>query len=131
MINRTLVYKAIKRSLKSDKLQGIKKSNLAEGKDGVVSLLIHDVFGGEILKTKMKSRWYFYNRIDGKRLDFTRKEKAKSSDDYFFEDIPSSPSETYRYVEKEEYSTFLMRFIMVFEEAVGLNKPQQELQPDI
>ena len=131
MINKTLVYRVIRRILKTDKPLGMKKSNLTEGKDVVVSLLIHDVFGGEILKTKMKSRWHFYNRIDGKRLDFTRKEQAKSSDDYKFEDIPSSPSETFRYVEKEEYSTFLMRFIMVFEEAVGLKKPQQELQPDI
>jgi hypothetical protein len=60
-------------------------------------------------------------------LDFTRKEQAKSSVDNLFEDIPSSPSETFRYVEKDEYSTFLMRFIMVFEEAVGLKKHQQEL----
>lgn len=127
MINRTLVYKAIKRSLRSDKPQGMKKRNPAEGKDGVVSLLIHDVFGGEILKTKMKNKWHFYNRIDGKRLDFTCKEQAKSSDDLLFEDIPSSPSETCNYVENEEYSTFLMRFIMVFEEVVGLKKPRQEL----
>jgi hypothetical protein len=127
MIDRTLVYKVIRRILRTDKPPGMKKRNPAEGKDVVVSLLIHDVFGGEILKTKMKSRWYFYNRIDGKRLDFTRKQQTESSGDYCFEDIPSSPSETYRYVEKEEYSTFLMRFIMVFEEAVGLKKPQQEL----
>jgi len=124
MIDNSLLYKVVKRSLKANKPQGMKKCNPAEGKDGVVSLLIHDIFGGEILKTKMKSGWYFYNRIDGKRLDFTRKELAKSSDGYSFEDIPSSPSETCTYVEKEEYSTFLMRFIMVFEEAVGLNKHQ-------
>jgi hypothetical protein len=127
MIDNTLVYKVIQRSLKPDMLQGMKKRNPAEGKDGVVSLLIHDIFGGEILKTKKKKRWHFYNRIDGKRLDFTRKEQAKSSVDNLFEDIPSSPSETFRYVEKDEYSTFLMRFIMVFEEAVGLKKHQQEL----
>jgi hypothetical protein len=127
MIDNTLVYKAVKRSLKTEKLQGMKKRNPAEGKDGVVSLLIHDIFGGEILKTKMKSRWHFYNRIDGKRLDFTINDETKSYGDYSFEDIPSSPSETYSYVDKEEYSTFLMRFIMVFEEAVGLNKHQQGL----
>ena len=127
MIDNTLVYKAVKRSLKTEKLQGMRKRNPAEGKDGVVSLLIHDIFGGEILKTKLKSRWHFYNRIDGKRLDFTINDQTKSYDDYYFEDIPSSPSETYCYVEKEEYSTFLMRFIMVFEEAVGLNKHQQGL----
>ena len=39
-----------------------------------------------------------------------------------FEDIPSSPGETHSYFEDEEYSTFLMRFIWAFEEAVGLDK---------
>ena len=127
MIDKLLISRVVERSLRPEKPQGAKKSNLAEGKDGVVSLLIHDIFGGEILKTKMKRRWHFYNRIDGKRLDFTIKNLTKSSDDYYFEDIPSSPSETYCYVEKEEYSTFLMRFIMVFEEAVGLKSHQQGL----
>ena len=127
MIDNSLVYKVIKRSLKSEKPQGIRKRNPAEGKDGVVSLLIHDIFGGEILKTKMKSRWHFYNRIDGKRLDFTIKDQANSSGEYYFEDIPCSPSETYSYVEKEEYSSFLMRFIMVFEEAVGLKHHRKGL----
>ena len=127
MIDSSLVYKVIRRSLRLDKSPGMKKRNPAEGKDVVVSLMIHDIFGGEILKTKMKRRWHFYNRIDGKRLDFTIKDQTKSSVDYNFEDIPSSPSETYFYVEKEEYSTFLMRFIMVFEEAVGLKYPQKGL----
>jgi len=127
MIDRLLVYKVVRRSLKTDEPQSMIKRNPAEGKDGLVSLLIHDIFGGEILKTKKKRRWYFYNRIDGKRLDFTRKELIKSSGDYSFDDIPSSSSETCCYVENEEYLTFLMRFIMVFEEAVGLKNHQQGL----
>jgi hypothetical protein len=127
MIDRLLLYKVVERSLKADEPQIMTKSNPAEGKDGLVSLLIHDIFGGEILKTKMKRRWHFYNRIDGKRLDFTRKELLKSSGDYYFDDIPSSSSETCCYVENEEYSTFLMRFIILFEEAVGLKNHQQGL----
>lgn len=125
MIDRSLVYRVLRKCLKTDKPKGILKRNPAEGKDGIVSLMIHDIFGGEILKTKVKSGWHFYNRIDGKRIDFTQKWMDKSSDDYFFEDIPSSPSETCSYFENEEYSTFLMRFITMFEETVGLNKHQQ------
>jgi len=125
MIDSMLVHKVVKRSLKSEKPLGTKRHNTADRKDGVVSLLIHDIFGGEILKTKIKSGWHFYNRIEGKRMDFTRKELVIRSDDYLFEDIPSSPSETSNYVENEEYSTFLNRFIMLFEEVVGLNYKQQ------
>ena len=38
----------------------------------VTSLVIQDVLGGDILKTRLPDgRWHFYNRIDGKRSDFT------------------------------------------------------------
>lgn len=90
--------------------------------DGKISLLIHDIFGGEILKTHRKKGWHFYNRVNGLRLDFTKSEMGKSSDEKIFEDIPATPDETYCHFEQEEYSTFFMKFISAFEEAVGLKK---------
>lgn len=90
--------------------------------DSIISLLIHDIFGGEILKTKRRRGWHFYNRIDGLRIDFTRSEMDKSMKEKKFEDIPASPDETYSYFEEEQYSTFLMKFIRAFEEAVGLDR---------
>ena len=88
----------------------------------LISLLIRSIFGGEILKTHKNKGWHFYNRVEGKRIDFTSLDINTSSDDIKFEDIPSSPDETYCYFEDEEYSNFLMRFIWAFEEAVGLDK---------
>ena len=70
----------------------------------------------------MKKGWHFYNRINGERIDFTRSEKSKSTEDNRFEDIPSTPDETYNYFEQEEYSTFFVRFVRAFEEAIGLEK---------
>ena len=46
-------------------------SNPAAGQCNVTSLLIHDLFGGELLKTPLPAGDHFYNRIDGKRYDFT------------------------------------------------------------
>jgi len=126
MFDILLVYKVIKRCLKADQPYGRIRRNLTRGKDGAVSLLIHDIFGGEILKTRIKNGWHFYNRINGKRVDFTSKDMNKSSG-YSFEDLPSSPAETSIYVEKEEYVTLLMRFIRVFEETYGLKRHQQIL----
>ena len=122
MFDISLIYKVLRRSLKRKSRNGRANYKLAEGKDGLISLLIHDIFGGEILKTRIKNGWHFYNRINGKRIDFTSKDMVKSSDDYSLEDIPSSPEETSGYVEKEEYTTFLMRFINLFEETYGLEK---------
>jgi hypothetical protein len=84
--------------------------------------LIHDFFGGEILKTHKKRGWHFYNRINGERIDFTRSETSKSSGNVLFEDIPATPDETQKYFAQEDYSTFLMKFVGAFEERVGLKK---------
>jgi hypothetical protein len=100
------------------------KLNPEDGQDSLISLLIHDIFGGEILKTRKKNGWHFYNRIDGLRLDFTKSVMDKPTKEIQFEDIPSTPEETSDYFEKEDYSTFFMRFIRAFEESVGLEKQQ-------
>lgn len=94
----------------------------------LISLLIHDIFGGEILKTRIKKGWHFYNRIEGNRVDFTNSVLNTSSDEIKFEDIPATPDETYCYFEDAEYSTFLMRFVRAFEDAVGLDKYRPRLK---
>ena len=121
MFDRFVVYEVLKNCLVQDSNRGVQcRTDLEEA--GIISLLIHDIFGGEILKTHKKKGWHFYNRIEGKRFDFTTPDINKSSDDIKFEDIPSSPGETHYYFEDEAYSTFLTRFISAFEEAIGLDK---------
>jgi hypothetical protein len=115
MFNKNLVYEALNRSQTSD-----------PGQDSIISLLIHDVFGGEILKTHKKKNWHFYNRIDGERVDFTSKKKSAGIN--VFEDIPATPDETYAYVDQVDYSTFFMRFVRAFEETVGLEKYRSGLR---
>ena len=114
MVDKKIVYEALKRSRTPD--------DPTENQDSLISLLIHDIFGGEILKTPKKKGWHFYNRIDGKRVDFTVPDKLKPAEVNYFQDIPASPDETFTYVEQVEYSTFLMKFVRVFEESVGLEK---------
>jgi len=114
MFDLRVVYKALMKS----RTQEIP----AADQDTLISLLIYDVFGGEILKTKCKKGWHFYNRVDGLRLDFTNSKISKSSIEKRFEDIPVSPDETSSYFENEQYSPFLMSFVRTFEEIVGLKK---------
>lgn len=47
------------------------ESNPAAGQCNVTSLLIHELFGGDLLKTPLPAGDHFYNRIGGKRYDFT------------------------------------------------------------
>lgn len=114
MFNLMVVHEALKKS----RTPGIPESD----EDSLISMLIHDVFGGEILKTRKKRGWHFYNRVDGLRVDFTRSEMDESDNEKKFQDIPATPDETYCYYEKEEYSSFLLRFTRAFEEAVGLER---------
>jgi hypothetical protein len=94
----------------------------ADSQASVTSLMIYNIFGGEILKTRMKNGWHFYNRINGECIDFTKSATGKSSEDYHFEDIPSTPDETFNYFEQEDYSTLYLRFINAYEAAIGLDK---------
>ena len=45
--------------------------NPAAGQCNVTALLVFQLFGGELLKTPLPEGDHFYNRIDGRRYDFT------------------------------------------------------------
>ena len=108
----SVIHKALMRS----RIQQIP----AEDQDGIISVLVQDVFGGEILKTKNKNGWHFYNRVNGVQLDFSKSDFGEYSDAGQFEDIPVSHDEINSQFEVEQYSVFLMKFVSSFEEIVGL-----------
>jgi hypothetical protein len=87
----------------------------------LTSTLIYNIFGGKILKKRYNKGWYFYNQIDGERIDFIEVETNNSSEDNYFQDLPALPEETCEYFEMEDYLTFYMEFIQTFEEEVGLS----------
>jgi hypothetical protein len=120
MVDKIILRKALKRSWSLDNFPGWSPNDPSNGQGSLTSFLIYNIFGGEILKTHKEKGWHFYNRIEGERIDFTRSQMDKSSEDNHYEDIPSSPDETYDYFEQEEYSNFFIRFMRAFEEAVGL-----------
>jgi hypothetical protein len=118
--DRTTVQETLRNTISSDNFPGA--GPFKESQDTVISLLIHDIFGAEILKTRKKKGWHFYNRINGERIDLAETGIMNSVDENTFEDIPSSSCEASDYVAREDYSAFLMKFIRVFEETVGLGR---------
>lgn len=122
MLNKRLVYEALKRSITFNPDKKMQSGDPSAGQDTLISLLMHDIFGAEILKTHTKKDWHFYNRIDGEVVDFTSTKANKPVDDQQFENIPSTPDETSDYVDQNDYSTFLMTFVRAFEETIGLDK---------
>jgi hypothetical protein len=122
MINRITVQKALKQTLAVDYYHGYITDGPADGHSRIISKLIYDIYGGEILKTHNNKNWHFYNRIDGKRMDFTVLKEAKYSKGKLPEDLPSTSEETHYYFAQEDYLILFMRFIRAFEEVVGLKK---------
>ena len=45
--------------------------NPALGQCNVTAAVIHDLFGGRILRTRLEHVWHYYNEIGGRRVDFT------------------------------------------------------------
>jgi hypothetical protein len=123
MINKRIVYEALNRSLASESSRKFSKKDQTVDQDGLISVLIFDIFGGEILKTHSKKKWHFYNRIEGERVDFAiTTDPSVNSSKSKFEDILSSPEEPLDYIDQVDYSTFFMTFVRAFEESVGLDK---------
>jgi hypothetical protein len=125
MLQKSAVRKALRRTWVSEENRGLIPDKPVKIEDTVISLLIYDIFGGEILKTNKKKGWHFYNRIEGERLDFTARKIKIFPEKNHFEDIPSTPEEIFNLVSKEDYSNFFIRFVRIFEEAVGLKRSQQ------
>jgi len=71
------------------------------GHCGVSTLVAHDHLGGEILKSRFGTIWHFYNRIDGKRVDFTECQ-FESPHDYC--DLPSDRGEAFADTNAEQYA---------------------------
>ena len=77
------------------------KNNPAMGQCGVTALVVNDILGGEIKKTKLPSGWHFYNIINGKRCDFT---DSQFTEDILYMDIPSNREEAYKDTNEKQYN---------------------------
>lgn len=64
--------------------------NPARGQCSVTSIAVHDLLGGEILKTDVDGAWHFYNLLGGERRDFTASQFPAP---IAYRDLPSSREE--------------------------------------
>nr|WP_134684596.1 hypothetical protein [Brevibacillus migulae] len=52
--------------------------NPAMGQCGVTSLVVQELLGGQLVKTKLPVGWHYYNVINGRRYDFTESQFAET-----------------------------------------------------
>lgn len=120
-----VVREALRRTIPREE-HGKPARGLASQNDGVeVSVLINDVFGGEILKTHTRRGWHFYNRIGGERIDLSVQETSRVSEGAGSGQYMDSPAEADSIVEWNDYTKLFLRFVRALEETVGLGSYQR------
>lgn len=77
------------------------RKNPANGQCGVTSLVVNDLLGGEIVKTKCVDGWHFYNKLNGIGYDFT---EGQFSETIEYQDIPSNRKEAFADTNLQQYS---------------------------
>jgi len=88
------------------------ESNPAKGQCGVSALIVNELYGGEILKTKLEEGWHFYNFIDGRRFDFT---ESQFCNPIVYDDRVSSRAEAMEDTNEEQYSNLWRRVLAELE----------------
>jgi hypothetical protein len=126
MLYRKYIEEALKITWALD-YKAVRASGSPPEESSAISLLVFDIFGGEILKTHIKNGWHFYNRIGGECIDFARSEKSEFSSCTYYENLPSTPGETYNYFTEDDYSSFFIRFVRSFEEVLGHSYYQMDI----
>jgi hypothetical protein len=77
------------------------KDDSSTGQCGVTTLVVNDILGGEIKKTKLPDGWHFYNFINNKRYDFTA---SQFKEEILYMDISSNREEAYADTNEKQYS---------------------------
>lgn len=68
---RDAMFRAVESAWSSGSSTQWRRDNPATGQCSVTALLLRDLLGGHILKTRVGAAWHYYNAFDGQRLDLT------------------------------------------------------------
>ncbi|HKJ54336.1 MAG TPA: hypothetical protein VKB27_22770 [Gammaproteobacteria bacterium] len=81
--------------------------NPALGQCNVTALLVNELFGGRILKTRHRESVHYYNEIDGQRYDFTSSQFTSPIE---YDDELSARTEIQRGITPDEMHTLRNAF---------------------
>jgi hypothetical protein len=84
--------------------------NPARGQCNVTALVLHEHFGGELLKTRVGAEWHFYNRTDGHVYDLTASQFSAPLE---YGDEPATRDEALVGTPREQYGRLSARFLAV------------------
>ncbi len=105
-----MIYEALLSSWSLQSSSKWREENPAKGQCGVTALVVNDLVGAEIRKTKLNEGWHYYNFIDGERYDFTA---SQFSEAIVYTDLPSNREEALTDTNLKQYH-YLKESVMYF-----------------
>src|SRR6476659_5449423 len=99
-----LLYRRLTKAWSSETSSRWRLDNPACGQCSVTALVVQDLLGGELLKTRVGGAWHFYNRIDGRRWDLTVGQFATPIG---YDDLPSSRQEALADTSRQRYAVMV------------------------
>ncbi|PSH63815.1 hypothetical protein CU102_22605 [Phyllobacterium brassicacearum] len=94
------LFQALKTAWSLESSSSWSPENPAKGQCSVTSLVMQDLFGGSILKTKTSGGTHFYNVIDGVKWDMTVSQLDRPIP---FEDSPATREEAMADTSEPQY----------------------------
>lgn len=70
-LSRDAVFRAVERAWSPASSTVWRQDNPAAGQCSVTALLLQEMLGGHLLKTRVGDAWHFYNDFGGGRVDLT------------------------------------------------------------
>ncbi|HDR6311206.1 TPA: hypothetical protein QCU60_003125 [Bacillus cereus] len=95
------IYEALIKSWSIETSSKWTIENPAKGQCGVTALVVQDIYGGKIKKTKVGEGWHFYNCIAGQRFDFT---ETQFNERLNYLDVESNREEAFADTNEKQYS---------------------------
>ena len=109
MLNREKLTTIFKKCWSIESSTKWEEATPSKGQCSVTALVIHDYFGGTILKTKVNGAWHFYNRVNDQVLDLT---SEQFSSPIYYQDIDSTVDEALNDCSQEQYEYLKNQFAL-------------------
>ena len=100
-VKEKVIYEALIKSWSIETSSKWTSENPAKGQCGVTALVVQEICGGKIKKTKVGEEWHFYNCIDGQRFDFT---DTQFNGRLNYLDVKSNREEAFADTNEKQYS---------------------------
>lgn len=107
-LDRQAVLAALHRAWSRSSARQWAADNPAQGQCNVTTLLIHDLYGGTLLKTPLPEGDHFYNRIGSARIDFTASQFDRP---IRYADLPADRAEVERGATNAELDVLKSAFL--------------------